>query len=282
MRTFEGRLAYVFGGSTGIGLSSAKRFASLGANVVVFARRLAPLEQAATEIALVRRKPEQRVAWRQVDVSDGTQVASVVSAAVAEFGPPDVLLNCAGRARPQYIQDIDVAQLDETMRVNLYGCWHTVQALLPHMRGRSGYIVNTSSLAGLIGVFGYADYCASKFALIGFSEVLRAELVADGVTVSVLCPADVDTPGFAEENRHKPAETAAASASASLLTADAVADALIAGMARRRFLIIPGREARVGQWAKRFAPALVTWVMDRQVRRARALSRGQDSGGRGQ
>ena len=269
MRSFDGRRVYVFGGSMGIGLASARRFASLGADVMVFARRSAPLECAAAEITSARRTPDQRVAWRQLDVSDAAAVKTVVRAAINDWGVPDVLLNCAGQARPGYVQDIDVAQLEETLRVNLYGCWHTVQALLPHMRARGGYIVNTASLAGLIGVFGYADYCASKFALVGLSEVLRAELVADGITVSVLCPPDVDTPGFAEENRHKPPETMAASAGASLLSADAVADALIAGMARRRFLIIPGRDARLSHLVRRWAPGLVTWVMDRQVRAVR-------------
>jgi NAD(P)-dependent dehydrogenase (short-subunit alcohol dehydrogenase family) len=253
----------------GIGLASAKRFASLGAHVVVFARGSDGLERAVVEVAAVRRSPDQRIAWRQVDVSDAPQVAAVVQATIAELGVPDVLLNCAGRARPGYVQDIDATQLEATLRVNLFGCWNTVQALLPHMRPRGGYIVNTASLAGLIGVFGYADYCASKFAVIGFSEVLRAELVDDGITVSVLCPPDVDTPGFAEENRHKPPETMAASAGASLLSAEAVADALVAGMARRRFLIIPGRQARISHLVRRVAPGLVTWVMDRQVRAAR-------------
>jgi len=269
MRSFDGRLAYIFGGSMGIGLAVAGRFASLGAHVVVFSRRRAALESAAAQIAQRRRGPNQRVTWRCLDVTDGPQVSSVLEATVAELGPPDVLVNCAGRALPGYFERIDTAQLDATLRLNLHGCWHTVQALLPHMRKRGGYIVNTASLAGLIGVFGYADYCASKFALVGLSEVLRAELAADGIDVSVLCPPDVDTPGFAEENRQKPPETAAVSADASLLSADAVADALVAGMARRHFLIIPGREARLSHLLKRFAPRVVIWVMDRRVRAVR-------------
>src|SRR6185503_5941588 len=107
----------------------------------------------------------------------------------------------------------------ETMAVNLAGCWHMIQALLPHMKARGGYIVNTASLAGLIGVSGYSDYCASKFALVGYSEALRAELKLVGIEVSVLCPPDTDTPGFATENRTKPEETKAISASARLMSA---------------------------------------------------------------
>jgi short-subunit dehydrogenase len=129
----------------------------------------------------------------------------------------------------------------------------------------------------LIGVFGYTDYCASKFALVGFSEALRAELRRDRIAVSVLCPPDTDTPALAEENRTKPPETHAASAGASLLSADAVADALLAGIARRRFLIIPGREARFAYLMKRFFPGVVTWVMDRQIEKARSAARPETS-----
>jgi NAD(P)-dependent dehydrogenase (short-subunit alcohol dehydrogenase family) len=272
MTSFDGRLAFVVGGSMGIGLATAERLAAGGADVVVFARRAEPLRAAAERIAAWRRRPEQRVVTRQVDVADGAHVDAVLGEVVREVGVPDLLINCAGRARPAYFADITTAELEDTLRVNFMGCWHTVKAVLPHLRarGRGGHLVNTASLAGLIGIFGYTDYCASKFAIVGFSEALRSELAPEGIAVSVLCPPDVDTPGFAEENRHKPPETVAASAGASLMTADAVADELLAGIAKRRFLIVPGRDARISALAKRWLPGLVTRTIDRQVRRARA------------
>ena len=176
----------------------------------------------------------QTVAWRQLDVADHEQVTATMQALVAEHGAPEVLINCAGRAYPRRFEDITYAQFAETMLVNLHGCWNTVQALLPHMKAKGrGYIVNTSSIAGLIGVFGYTDYCASKFALVGFSEALRSELKPHGITVSVLCPPDTDTPGFATENLTKPEETRAISATAKVLPPAAIADALLRGMAPR-------------------------------------------------
>jgi 3-dehydrosphinganine reductase len=267
--SFDRSLVFIPGGSTGIGLAAAAQLAARGADLAIFARRREPLEAAAATIAARQVRADQRVVWRQCDVADAAQVATVLGAAIAELGPPDVLINCAGRAVPDYFERIAAAQLDETLRINLAGTWHAIQAVLPHMRTRRrGHIVNVSSLAGLIGVFGYTDYCASKFALVGFSEALRAELRRDGIAVSVLCPPDTDTPALAEENRTKPAETHAVSAGASLLSADAVAAALLAGIARRRFLIIPGREARFAYVMKRFFPGLVTWVMDRQIERS--------------
>jgi 3-dehydrosphinganine reductase len=268
MTDFDSTLAFIPGGSTGIGLAIAKRLAARGADVALFARRAAPLEAAAEAVRRVRKRDSQRVVWRQLDVADAQHVKDVFGAAVEELGAPDVLINCAGRAIPDYFERVSLSQLEESMRVNFYGCWHAVSALLPHLRGRHAYIVNVSSLAGLIGVFGYTDYAASKFAVVGFSEALRSELAPLGITVSVLCPPDTRTPGFERENATKPAETHAVSAGASILSADAVADALLAGMARRRFIIIPGRAGRFGYLIKRLFPRLVDWVMDRQIRSA--------------
>ncbi len=263
---FENKQVYVVGGSLGIGLSIATRIASLGANVAVFARRKEPLEQAVAAVNAARKRPTQIVASRQLDVADHVQVSEVMTQAVAELGPPDVLINCAGRAYPRRFEDISYEQFADTLRVNLHGCWNTVQALLPHMKQRGGYIVNTSSIAGLIGVFGYTDYCASKFGLVGFSEALRSELKPYNIAVSVLCPPDTDTPGFETENETKPEETRVISASAKVMSADAVADALLRGMARRSLLIIPGVDGRLGVLAKRFFPGVVERIMDRTIR----------------
>ena len=267
MTEFDSKLAFIPGGSLGIGLAVAKRLAARGADVAIFARRQDALVTAADEIAQQCRRTTQRVVWRQLDVSDAAQVAAVLDAAVAELGAPDILINCAGRAIPDYFERISTSQLDETLRINFYGCWHAVRTLVPHMQSRGGYIVNVASLAGLIGVFGYTDYCASKFAVVGFSEALRSELAPRGICVSVLCPPDTDTPGFARENTTKPPETQAVSAGASVLSADEVADALLAGMAKRAPLIIPGRQARLSHLVKRLFPRLVERVMNRQIRR---------------
>jgi short-subunit dehydrogenase len=270
MTDFDSTLAFIPGGSTGIGLAVARRLAGRGAVVAIFARRREPLVAAAAEIGRQRRRGTQRVEWRQLDVADAGQVDAVLGSAVADLGAPDLLINCAGRAIPNYFERIALAQLEETMRINFYGCWNTVSALLPHMRGRGGCIVNVASLAGLIGVFGYTDYSASKFAVVGFSEALRSELASHGITVSVLCPPDTRTPGFERENATKPPETRAVSAGASVLSAEQVADALLAGIAKRSFLIIPGRTARLGHLLKRLLPRLVERVMDRQVRKTKA------------
>jgi len=253
----------------GIGLAAAKRFAALGAHVTIFARSAAPLEAAAAMLTRARATSQQRIAHLQLDVTDHSRVVQVMSAVVAESGAPDVLVNCPGGATPGYFEAILYERFVGTLRVNLHSCWSTISALVPHMKARGGYIVNTASLAGLIGVFGYTDYCAAKFGVIGFSEALRSELKPSNITVSVLCPPDTDTPGFAKENVGKPAETKAVSAAAHVMTAEAVGDALLRGMARGTFLIVPGVESRLIALAKRLAPGLVEYVMDRQIRGVR-------------
>jgi NAD(P)-dependent dehydrogenase (short-subunit alcohol dehydrogenase family) len=271
MRTLDvdRKRVLVVGGSTGIGLAVAQRLTALGAHTTVLARRRAALERALAALECVRRHPAQRLGFAEIDVRDPGVVGRVLGGLVASDGAPDVLVNCAGRAYPRRFEEIGYEQLMDTLQTNLVGCWNTVAAVVPAMKERGGYIVNTASLAGLIGVYGYTDYCASKFGLIGFSEALRSELKPFGIMVSVLCPPDTDTPGFATENTTKPPETHAVSAGTTLLTPDQVAAALLAGMARRMPVIVPGLEGRVSALAKRWWPGLVERVMDRAVARAR-------------
>jgi NAD(P)-dependent dehydrogenase (short-subunit alcohol dehydrogenase family) len=268
MAGFDGKLAFITGGSSGIGLAAAELLAREGAGVVIFARGLKRLEEAAGRIEAARKSAQRPVGFRQLDVTDHRQVKQVMEEAVAEYGPPDLLVNCAGRAYPNYFENITWEQFDETMKVHMYGIWNTVSALVPHMKERGGWIANTTSLLGFLGVFGYTDYCASKFAIIGFSEALRSELKRHGIGVSVLCPPDTDTPGFAVENLTKPPETVAVSEGGGLMRPEEVAAVLLKGIRKGRFHILPGN-ARTVYYLKRFMPWLVDLVMDRQIRRAR-------------
>jgi len=210
-----------------------------------------------------------------MDVSIREEVRRVMAEAVAQFGPPDVLINSAGRARPGRFEDIDFEQFEETIEINLQGVWNTVSVLAPHLRGKGGYIVNISSVAGFVGIFGYTDYCASKFAVIGFSEALRSELKPQGIAVSVLCPPDTDTPGLQQENLTKPEETRAISAKAKVMRPEQVARALVKGMAREKFIIIPGFDGKLTALVKRLCPGLIGYLMDREIEKVQS-SRGKD------
>ncbi len=252
----------------GIGLAVARAFARRGAHLLLFARREEALKKAVDEVRSCVRSAGQRIGYRTMDVGNHEEVCRIAAGAAEGFGPPDVLINNAGIGYPRYFEDIPYAQFDATIKTNLYGTWNMISALLPFMKERGGYIVNVSSIIGFLGVFGYADYAASKFAVMGLSEVLQSELKRYGISLSVLCPPDTDTPGFKDENLTKPPETWALSENAKVLTADQVAEALLRGMRKRQYLIIPGLEGRFILWAKRFIPSLVNFVMDRQIRGA--------------
>src|SRR5262245_49143965 len=106
MTSFDRKLAFIPGGSSGIGLATARRLAAEGADVAIFARRQELLVAAAEEIGGQRQRDGQRVVWRELDVVDAARVEEVLGAAVREFGAPDLLINCAGRALPNYFERI--------------------------------------------------------------------------------------------------------------------------------------------------------------------------------
>ena len=268
---FQGKKVFIVGGSSGIGLSAAKMLAAKGAEVMIFARGRSGLDLALQEISGHSTNHGQRFFSMTLDVSDHHEVDEVMGKAVRDFGTPEILINCAGRALPHHFEDIDADGFDGTLKTNLYGTRHTVAALVPHMKKQGrGHIVNVSSVAGLIGVYGYTDYCASKFAIIGFSQALRSELKPHGLMVSVLCPPDTKTPGFDTENQTKPEETKAVSGSVKPLEPDEVAGALLKGLSRGKFLIVPGITAKLTCLAVKFLPGLVEMIADGQVAKVQA------------
>lgn len=274
--SFEAKNIHIFGGSSGIGLATAKQLASLGANITIYARTESTLKEAAAEIEGHRMDPHQYVSWVSVDVSVPEDVQQAIAANVDSFGMPDILINCAGRAYPEHFEAIGYQQFEETMKVNLFGIWNSIQSILPYMKEKGGLIVNTSSVVGYVGVFGYTDYAASKFGIIGLSEALRSELKRYGIGVSVLCPPDTETPGFEIENQTKPAETKAISEGAGLLGPDEVASYLIKGMESGKKMIIPGFDGKLAYYVKRWFPAVFEFIMDRTVLKAQQKIRQGD------
>lgn len=264
-RSFEGKNVYLFGGSSGIGLEVAKQFSALGAHIVIFARNEKKLQEAVIEINTEAQGNHQKVTYQSVDISVHQDVEESVRAAVDRQGSPDILINCAGRAVPDYFENISVAQFEETMKINLFGVWNSVAAVLPYMKENGGVIVNTSSVTGFVGTFGYVDYAASKFGIIGLSEALRSEVKRHNIRVSVLCPPDTQTPGFDVENETKPEETKAISEGAGILGVEKVAAILIRDLKKGKKMIIPGFDAKVVYYLKRWCPALIEFVMDRTI-----------------
>ncbi len=267
MMNYKGQTAFIVGGSSGIGLAAARILAAGGATVALFARDEKKLADARWEVRNAASGYGGVYAW-SMDASDYQAVEQCLGRAMEELGPPSWLINCAGRAIPMAFGDIPVEQLEQTLRQNLHTAWNTCKYIVPFMK-HGGRIVNVSSVAGFIGVYGYTDYCASKFAVLGFSEALRGELKPKGISVSCLCPPDTDTPALAEENKTKPPETRAISGQAGLMKPDDVAEAMLAGASKGAFLITPGPEARKAYWVKRIIPGMAMKIMDSIIQKAR-------------
>lgn len=267
MYFYQNKIAFITGGSSGIGLAVAKALAKEGCTVVVFAREKTKLKQATDEIKSVA-NTKTIIKYYTVDTTDNIAVKFCLDMAVRENGIPDILINCVGIAQPNYFENISFESFDKTIKTNLYSTWSVVHTLLPYLKIKGGQIVNTSSIAGFLGVFGYTDYCMSKFGIIGFSEALRSELKQHHIKVQVLCPPDTDTPGFEAENKNKPDETKAIAGNAKLLSPDMVAMALLKGMKKNKFLILPGFDGKLTRFLKRFFPWLIDLVMEVNIKKA--------------
>jgi NAD(P)-dependent dehydrogenase (short-subunit alcohol dehydrogenase family) len=200
---FRGRVALVTGGGGGIGAALGEAFAARGARLV-----LADVDEAA--MAAVAERLAARgaeVATVPTDVGDRASVEALAAAAERRFGAVHVVCNNAGIALFGEIADATHADWEYTMRVNFWGVVHGVETFVPRLIAQSagGHVVNTASMAGLVGMQWLGIYCASKFAVVGLTEALHRELAPRGIGVSVLCPMIVETNINENSIRKRPA-----------------------------------------------------------------------------
>ena len=240
----------VTGASSGIGRATALELARRGANVVLAARRTERLE----EVATACRALGVRAIAIATDVTKPEDCRNLIEAA----GQVDVLINNAGFAVFGAIAESDANVLRDMMETNYFGTLHCTQAVLPQMLARrEGTIVNVASIAGLMGYARMGGYCATKFALVGFTEALRDEVLGSGVKVALVCPGTTDTEFFVRaEKTQMPGAARLMPAVGAERVARAVCDAAEDGRYRRILPFLATTYMRLKEVFPRFAHAL--------------------------
>jgi len=281
VKDFSGKTVYITGGSSGIGLETARLFASLGGDVVIFARDEERLASAARDIEGHRRSGSQKVHAVHMDVADPESVRTGIEEAIEKAGPPQVAIANAGVGYADLFIDTPHEAFDAVMKTNVYGVRSFVANVLPHMVGAKGTIVIVSSAAGLMGMYGYTTYGTSKYALVGFAECLRAELRTMGMTVTLVCPGEVDTPFVPKEAERLPFESRVVKSFCGRISPSRVAHAIVKGVAGKRFLVIPGVLTNLMFALHRFSNGMLTrytsdlvvfvlrWYVSKQAARRR-------------
>ena len=173
---------FITGAARGIGFEIARAALAAGANVVATGRDRARLETAFAAWG-------DRVLSLTLDVADEAQAQAAAKAAAARFGRIDVLVNNAGYGQLGFFEEIDAGAIERQFATNVYGTFHVTRAVLPVMRRqRGGHIFNLSSVGGALGFIGASVYCATKFAIEGFSESLAPEVEPFGIRVTIVEP----------------------------------------------------------------------------------------------
>ncbi len=193
MKDVTGKVAFVTGGASGIGLGMARVFARAGMKVVAADVREDHIDAAREEIA--EAGLSQSVRFLPLDVTDRAMFREVAGQAEGLFGRIDLLCSNAGIGLLTPIGEASEADWDWAVDVNLNSLFNGVQAVLPKIRahGDGGHVVNTASMAGMLTYSRAGIYVTTKFAVVGFSEALRAELAPENIGVSVFCPGGVRT-----------------------------------------------------------------------------------------
>ena len=190
MSSLANQVAVVTGAGRGIGRAIALRFAAAGADVVCVSRTAQNSERVAEEVKGLGRK-----SWAlAVDVADSAAVGAAGERILAEAGRVDVLVNNAGIARDGLLMRMSDADWDAVLNTNLKGAFSFTRAFTrSFLKQRSGRIINISSIIGLMGNAGQANYAASKAALIGLTKACARELGSRGITVNAIAPGFIDT-----------------------------------------------------------------------------------------
>lgn len=264
MGAFTGKTILITGASEGIGRALALTLAAGGADLVLAARSMSRLQEAAAACAALGAQVEVVA----TDVARAEDCLHCVTRAVARFGRLDILVNNAGITMWARLDEIsDFAVYERLMAVNVLGTVRMTAAALPHLKTSRGLLVGVASIAGLTGVPERTGYAASKHAMVGFFESLRIELRGSGVAVTIIAP------DFAVSQIHRRAIGAdglplghTPMDEDRIMTAEECAVLIAGAMRRRQRLLITSVRGRFARWARLIVPGLVDSLAARAIR----------------
>jgi short-subunit dehydrogenase len=254
------KVIVITGASDGIGAEMARQLAKaygVQAALVLAARNQAKLDEVAAQCQALGAQTLAVVA----NVSEEAQCRALVDAAVAKFGRIDALINNAGVSAQALFSDVKAEDLhwyENLMKVNLWGAVWCTHAALPHLKTSKGHIVAVSSLAGLVGVPGRTAYSATKFAMTGFFEALRAELKSADVSVTTAYPGVVAT-SIRYRGYNAKGEPAGSSGLKEdhAMSVEECARLILDGMRARKREVVMTAKGKLGRFAKLIVPGMV-------------------------
>ncbi len=259
---FKNKNVLITGGSSGIGLATAKEFAKYGANIFLIARNPVRLEKAKNDIS-TSIPQAGKVFVFPIDVSVQKEVEDIVQTIIKKHGGVDILINNAGISFCGRLEDQLSEDHEKLLRINYLGTLYTLKAVYPHLKTKPGsHIGFVSSVAGYLGVFGFSAYAASKFALTGLAESIRNEAKDYGIGVTMIFPPDTDTPMYHHEMDSKLPECIALSESAKLVQPEEVAQKFVKGILKNRFEVFCNTESRLIRMLRFVLPGVYFRAVD--------------------
>ena len=278
---FSGNVAVITGAGSGIGRALALQLAEQGA-------LLAINDRSSEALAETRREIEDRggtVLCHAFDVGSWTEMQAFADAVHTHYGRVDAVINNAGVALGQMnVEDVSIENFEWIVKVNMWGVFYGSMAFLPLLRHRpKAHLVNVCSVFGFLAIPGQAPYCATKFAVRGFTDALNLELMDTNVAVTLVCPSQVKT-NIVRNGRHKDESTKANliqffDKKTTNISPEDAARIILEGVARKERRILVGRHTRLFDLAARFMPhAIMKMVARRKLKKfERALSSAGES-----
>ena len=256
----------ITGGSSGIGFALARLYVERGWRVSLIARRATLLNEAVLELQRLSNEHAGRVHGESADVSDEAELHQAVERCEAAFGPCDLLVTSAGQVEPALFLETSSAQFNAQVSTNLLGTANAIRTVYRGMvaRGR-GQIMVVSSAAAWIGIHGYSAYCASKSALIGFVEALRAEAKANGITVSICFPPDTLTPQYQAELPKRSGAAKALMGGQKPWPVEAVASRILCAADQRKDTVHFGFQLTMLSYFGPLLKPILYWWADKQL-----------------